>query len=246
MPTPFTHLAAAQRLLRDPDMPASVLALIDSERPAFLLGCVAADARITGNINREMTHFFAYDRPIEQPPWQVMLAQHPSLHTPHSAAQRAFLAGYVSHLAMDELWSVEMVRPHFFGAGWGDPKLRFLMLHVILIHMDERDYAALEAWQRDTLSLAVPNRWTPFIDDITLAEWRDFISAQITPGISQTLSVFGERIRTTPQDLRAILDDSARMTHDLWSNVPQAFLAQVEARMYTHARSEMIRYCMEV
>jgi hypothetical protein len=242
MPTPFTHLAVAQRLLRDERVPPSIRRAIDQERSAFLLGNIAADARVSGNITRESTHFFSYERPIEAHPWRVMLEQHPSLVPPHSAAQRAFLAGYVAHLSMDELWSIEMVRPRFFAAEWGDPKLRFLMLHIILIYMDERDYAALEDWQRGVLCQAQPQRWTPFMDDTTLVDWRDFIGAQIAPGNSQTLDVFGGRIRVSPEDLRAILDDPTRMTQDLWAYVPEVFLTQVEAHMYDHALSQMLRY----
>jgi hypothetical protein len=243
MPTPFTHLAVAQRLLVDEQLPASVRRLIDAERPAFLLGNIAADARISGNINREATHFFSYDRPIDEHPWRIMLAQHSSLRTPHSDAQRAFLVGYVAHLSMDELWSIEMVRPYFFGASWGDPKLRFLMLHIILIYMDERDYGLLADWQRGILLDAQPHEWTPFMDDATLRGWRDFIGGQIAPGISQTLFVFGERIRVPPEDLRAILDSPARMSGELWSNVAQSLLSEVEAHMYDHARAQMIHYC---
>lgn len=245
MPTPFTHLAVAQRLLVDGQLPEAVQRLIDAERPAFLLGNIAADARVSGNINREATHFYSYERPIDEHPWRVMLGKHPSLLTPHSAAQRAFLAGYVAHLSMDELWSIEMVRPHFFGAAWGDPKLRFLMLHIILIYMDERDYRLLADWQRGMLCQAKPSDWTPFMDDATLRDWRDFIGEQIAPGMSETLNVFGGRIRVSPEDLRAILDSPARMRGDLWTHVPQALLADVEAHMYRHARAQMIRYCQE-
>ncbi len=242
MPTPFTHLAVAQRLLADDQLPAEVLRLIDAQRPAFLLGNIAADARISGNINREATHFFSYERPIDAHPWRVMLEQHAVLQAAHSDAQRAFLAGYVAHLSMDELWSIEMVRPHFFAANWGNPRLRFLMLHIILIHMDERDYEVLAAWQRESLRAAHPERWTPFMDDTTLREWRDFIGKQIAPGSSQTLSVFGGRIQVAPEDLRTILDDPVRMAEELWTNVPQSLLAEVERHMYDHARAQMICY----
>ena len=246
LPTPFTHLAAAQCLLEDAHIDVAQRMFLSEERPAFLLGNIAADARISGGVTRESTHFFAYDRPIEAHPWRVMLAQHPRLCPPNSAAQRAFLAGYVAHLCMDEIWSLAMVRPHFGQGEWLDRRRRFLMLHVILIFMDERDYGLLAAWQSDSLCAAVPQAWTPFLSDETLAEWRDFIGQQMPPrGSSQTLSVLGERLGMQPGELRAILDDPARMQADLWQHVPGAFLAQVEAEMYDHARTQMAQFLSE-
>jgi hypothetical protein len=240
MPTPFSHLATAQQLRDDPQLPAAARDLIARELPAFLLGNIAADARISGNVAREATHFFSYDLPIEQHPWRVMLAKHPALQTPINDVQRAFLAGYTAHLAMDELWSLEMVRPHFVAADWGDRRLRFLMLHIILIYMDEQDYARVGAWQRDSLLAAQPEGWTPFLNDTTLADWRDFIGAQLPPGSSQTLEVFGERISVPPAMFRAILDNPAQMHADLWQHIPQEFLATTQRRMYDHSREQMV------
>jgi hypothetical protein len=246
VPTPFTHLASAQRLLVDDKLPAAVRAAIERDLPAFLLGNIAADARIAGGVAREATHFFAYDRPIVQHPWRVMLAQHPSLSSPHSSAQRAFLAGYVAHLSLDELWSLEMVRPRFGNGTWGDRHQRFLMLHVILIYMDMRDYAMLENWQRKTLCMAAPNGWTPFLSDPALADWRDFIGGQLAPeGSSQTLQVFGERINVSPETLGSILADPQRIQQELWDHVPYRFLLGVESHMYDHARTQLSAFYAE-
>ncbi|MCC6614382.1 MAG: zinc dependent phospholipase C family protein [Anaerolineae bacterium] len=243
MPTPFTHLAVAQRLLDDPEVSNSARAFLLHQRPAFLLGNIAADARISDGVTRESTHFFAYDRPIETHPWRVMFAQHPALEHVSSEAQQAFLAGYVAHLSMDEIWSLEMVRPYFADGTWANRRQRFLMLHVILIYMDERDYDLLSSWQQSTLCAAQPQHWTPFLSDSALEDWRDFIGGQMPPaGDSQTLQVLGERLNMEPAELRVILDDDQRMRDDLWSNVPRTLLTEVETHMYDHARAQMMIY----
>ena len=243
MPTPFTHLAVAQRLLDDPAVSDSSRSFLNRERSAYLLGNIAADARISDGVTRETTHFFAYDRPIDTHPWRVMLAQYPDLQHVSSTAQQAFLAGYIAHLSMDEVWSLEMVRPYFADGMWGNRRLRFLMLHIILIYMDERDYGRLEGWQQSTLCAARPHQWTPFLSDAALVDWRDFIGSQIPPqGDSQTLQVLGERLNMEPAALREILDDDQRMQSDLWANVPQILLSEVETHMYDHARSQMMVY----
>ncbi|MCB9451191.1 MAG: zinc dependent phospholipase C family protein [Anaerolineaceae bacterium] len=243
MPTPFTHLETAQRLLQDPLLPAQVRTGLAQERGAFLLGSVAPDARMDG-LTRDDTHFYAYTSAITRPPWRVMLDEFPVLIPPHSAAHRAFLAGYAAHLAVDVVWTVEMLGPHFATGSWGESRpFRFLMLHVLLIHMDERDLAALQPWQPATLAKAQPDSWLPFLTDTVLADWRDFIYQQIkADGESQTLAVFGARINKTPDDLRAILDSPQQMQAGLWDNIPRETLAEIEARMYASARVEMTHY----
>lgn len=241
MPTPFTHLAAAQRLLADATISPSVRALLAAERPAFLLGSVAADAHPPG-VTRDMTHFYTYDSLLTEAPWRVMLRRCPALQAASTAAQRVFLAGYVAHLAMDEVWTRDMLGPHFALANWGTRGFRFVLLHALLITMDERDYAALEAWQSPTLAAAQPAGWLPFLSDAALAEWRDFIAEQIRPGgVSQTIAVFAPRIHHTPDELRRILDSPEQM-HLLWQNITPALLAEIEARMYTYAREQMHLY----
>lgn len=246
MPTPFTHLETAQHLLIDEQVPAATRAALAKHKPAFLLGNIAADARNNGNLTREATHFYSYDKRMTDHPWRVMLQQNPTLAHPATADQRAFVAGYVAHLSMDEIWSIHMLGPHFAEADWAAQNIRFLMLHVLLIYMDERDYLKLEPWQPPTLAKAAPHHWLPFMSDETLNGWRDFIDEQITPGgTSQTLEVFGKRINKTPAELRAILDVPAQMQVGLWANVKPEIFATVEADMYAHARQQMNIYWAE-
>ncbi len=246
MPTPFTHLETAQRLLVDEQVPAATRAILAQHKPAFLLGNIAADARNNGNLTREATHFYSYDKRMHKHPWRVMLDQNPSLAHPTNEDQRAFVAGYVAHLSIDEIWSLHMLGPQFAETDWAPQNTRFLMLHVLLIHMDERDYGRLEAWQPPTLAQAMPDHWLPFMSDDILNGWRDFIDEQITPGgTSQTLEVFGKRINKRPEELRAILDFPAQMQSGLWDHVKPDLFATVETDMYTHARKQMNCYWAE-
>ena len=80
MPTPFTHLETAQRMLVDEHIPSEIRSALALEKPAFLLGSVAADARTNGDLTRESTHFYSYDKGITEHPWRVMLQQNPNLY----------------------------------------------------------------------------------------------------------------------------------------------------------------------
>ncbi len=245
MPTPFTHLAIANRVLTDAALLPSTQHLLQAQLPAFLLGSVAADARISPTSQREDTHFYHYTRPMTDHPWRVMLAQYPSLAAPRDDAQRAFVAGYVLHLAADEHWSRYMLEPHFARGTWGgNVQARFFVLHLLLIAMDERDLAALDRQQAHTLAACQPRDWLPFMSDSVLCEWNAFIAQQLL-GESETLRIFGERIQRTPAQLRAMLDDAAHMHNVLWQHITPAMLAALEADMYAFSREQLETYLAE-
>lgn len=243
MPTPFTHLETAQRLLIDEQVPLSIRTALMAGKSAFLLGNIAADARVNGDMNREDTHFYAYDKGIHDHPWRVMMQRNPDLLMPTSLAHRAFVAGYVAHLSIDEIWSLHMLGPHFAGREWGTRSFRFLMLHILLIYMDERDYRLLQSWQSESLSLAEPAHWLPFMNDNILTGWRDLIGNQLQPkGSSKTLDVLGSRIDRRPEELAAILNSPQQMQSDLWDNISPDLLASVEHDMYQHACKQLCIY----
>lgn len=248
MPTPFSHLVIAQRLLIDEQVPEAMRDLLHTERSAFLLGNVAADARVDAAMGREVTHFHTYTEPIRNHLWRLMMVQHPSLENVHQPAHLAFMAGYVAHLSMDETWTLNLVRPHVMHGEWNGAGFyeRFLALHLILTYMDERDLPRIEDWQADCLPLAQPERWLPFLPDNVLRDWRDFISLQIAPdGESKTLDIFGSRIGLSPEDFRSILDSPQKMHASLWQYLPPDRLAAVEPLLYTSARQQMIDFLSE-
>jgi hypothetical protein len=247
MPTPFSHLSAARTLLEDRAIAAPVRAELEKEIGAFLLGSIAADGYYLANapLRREDTHFFSYERPLEDQPWRLMLTRHPRMASAVGAA-RAFAAGYVAHLAMDEVWWLRMMRPHFGEREWADRSYRFLMLNIILTVMDERDEAAARR-EVSALQSAEPAAWCPFLPDQALIAWRDLIAAQIAPdGVSQTLPILAPRVGKTELELRRMLDDAPLLEADLWAHVPRELLGTVEAAMLAHARESLCAYWMAV
>lgn len=246
MPTPFTHLAATQRLLADPAVPAKQRRLLNTHLGAYLLGSIVADAHGLAGLRRDESHFYAFDQPMEDHPWRVMLARYPTLKAVRDPDWRAFLAGYVMHLSMDEIWSLNMTGPEFADRSWAPRAQRFVMLHVLLIALDERDRELLTPSLIDALGAARPHCWLPFMNDDILRQWDTLIYQQIIPGgISETLEIYGARISKTPAELRAILDSPEQMQAELWANVTPETTARVEAQMYEHARAQLIAYLDE-
>jgi len=246
MPTPFTHLEIAQRLIDDEALPQSIRDYIRSELGAFLLGNISADARVDSGSPRETTHFYSYNEKITRAPWRRMVEENKSLLSPHSPEHRVFVAGYIAHLSVDEYWTRNMVGPHFFAREWADRVERFYMLHIILSYMDERDLNKLDTWQPDVLCEAQPTHWLPFISDENLSNWRDLVQRQIIPsGVSQTLEIFGHRLGKPAQELRDFLDSEEKMQIGLWNNIAQSLLSQIEADLYQYAREQMLIYLQE-
>ncbi|MCK6578927.1 MAG: hypothetical protein L6Q98_12555 [Anaerolineae bacterium] len=243
MPTPFTHLRYAQRALTDPVLPAAMRAALTRHLPEYLLGSVVADGQGLAGLRREVTHFYSYDRPLDPLPWVVMFDRHPALRRPSAPAEYAFLAAYVFHLAMDAYWTLHMTGPHFGREEWASRSARFLMLHVLLVGMDERDLAALDPALACAVGEAAPGDWLPFLPLHAVRGWQEVIDRQIRPGgTSETLDVMAPRVGRTPAELRTLVDDQAEIEASLWRHVPRALLAEREAAMYRFALDALIEY----
>jgi hypothetical protein len=245
MPTPFTHLANARRLLNDAALPASIRAALRAHESAFLLGTIAADGHMLAGLRRDQTHFYRYDALVDAHPWRIMFTEYPALHTADDPDARAFLAGYIAHLCLDEIWWLHLTRPEFGLREWGTRDSRFLLLNVLLIQMDERDEAAARTMGM-TLAAAHPRGWLPFMDDVALAGWRDVVARQLMPdGISETLPIIAPRVGLTAGNLRALIDDAPRLERELYAHVPRARIAEVEIEMDAHARDQVRIYWEE-
>lgn len=92
------------------------LPALEAQRGNLYLGSTAPDIRILTRWERQRTHFFDLERFDEQSGVRAFFDTHPlladaSVLTPATAS---FVAGYVTHLVMDEHWIVRVYRP-FFG-----------------------------------------------------------------------------------------------------------------------------------
>ncbi len=244
MPTPFTHLASAQRLLDEDQLPAPGRNRLAAHLPAFLLGSIAADGHADApGLRREDTHFYTYDRPIAAPLPEVMLTRYPALAAPATAVQRAFVAGYIGHLALDEIWTEQVTRPYFIESVWGSSAERFLMLNLLLIGRDERDRASLRPGLMAALSRACPADWLPFLPDSALIAWRDLVACQLEPGApSRTLPIISQRTGRLVDELRALADSEEALESRLWSHIPRRVVNETEIQMQAYALEQVALY----
>ncbi len=96
------------------------LASLDEERGNLYLGSTVPDARAIVNWERERTHFFDVGNLEEQSSVAEFRRAYPDLASANRLPRsvRAFIAGYLTHLVMDETWIIAMYRPYF---GKGSP-----------------------------------------------------------------------------------------------------------------------------
>lgn len=238
MPTPFTHLAAAERLLNDPALENEHRERLSRSWGAFLLGSIAPDAHHQDPaVHRADTHFFHYQATIEPPPEQVMLQHYPELAQTDDPQQAAFIAGYLSHLAMDIRWTEDVFIPHF----WRRDHNRHLAFVALLSIRDQQAYERLPSQQAAQLRDIKPANWLPFLSDEALIMWRDIIAGQLN-GEPLTLQVLGRVVHVGYAGLVSLLDAPDRLQKQLWDYYTPAQLAEYEALEYQHMRRVVCTY----
>jgi len=89
--------------------------LLDRERGTVYLGATAPDIRVITRWERSRTHFFDLNNFAEQSGLGAFFEENPALaHAGELApATAAFVAGYATHLVMDETWINMIYRPYF-------------------------------------------------------------------------------------------------------------------------------------
>jgi hypothetical protein len=154
--------------------------LLDDERGNLYLGSTAPDIRVITRWERERTHFFDLRCFEEQDGVAGLFDAYPNLHEPAdlNPATAAFIAGYVTHLVMDELWINTIYRP-FFGVRsplGGDIRAN-IMDRAIQFSLDreKRIDRALMAHVLDAVARCDLSLEIDFIDGGTLDRWKDVI-----------------------------------------------------------------------
>src|SRR3990170_4100208 len=177
MPPIFLHMAMA----RDVQV-ATGAALVGEQPGPFFLGATTPDIRVITRWDRQRTHFFDLSNFEEQSGVVGILGECPDLASPGNLDEStvAFIAGYISHLEMDEAWIIDVYRPCFGERSPLKGDLLANLLDRVLQHeLDCRemaDRAAAEEVQRDLLASAVEVA-VGFIDRDTLLQWRE-VSAE--------------------------------------------------------------------
>lgn len=245
MPTPFQHLTYAWTMLRHPQLPEPLRA----HPGAFALGHTAADVQSVSGQARHETHFYIFPPTGHPRAHEALLERYPALRSPARLTpdHAAFLAGYLAHLAWDEVWAWEVYIPCYLETGiWRDRLQRALHHNALRVRLDRAAQAQLAAWPElpDLLALVEPHGWLPFVEDDALRRWRDWLVEQLRhPAQVQTAQVFAARMGVTVDELEALvaLQESGRDAHAAACVAPA--VARYEQQAFEDALRVVRKWC---
>ena len=176
MPNLPMHIYLADQVSQQLD-----LGYVHDHIGSCLLGATAPDIRAMAKWDRQRTHFAPLSVGQVGTGTKEMFAKYPRLadYKSQSPETRAFILGYVCHLAADELWITTMFRPHFEEGSQGianqlegqiwDRALQLDMDRSVI----EQDFFELEP---DLLINGSENTvLIEFLEDELLSEWRDWV-----------------------------------------------------------------------
>lgn len=219
MPTPFQHIAYAKTVLEDPLLPQEIREALVGAESAYLQGVTAVDVQAITGQKRFATHFYRLSEPNVGRAAEMLLRAYPELRDPAvlSPEHRAFLSGYLVHLAWDELWAWEVFIPFYTESRvWRDRLSRSVHHNALRVLLDRQALAVLVTYGdvAQVFVQAQPRDWLPFVPDAALAQWRDWIAAQLRyPEQVQTVNVFAERMGVSAEHLERVVEAIALGTY---------------------------------
>lgn len=154
---------------------------LNASRGNLYLGSTTPDVRVLTRWDRQRTHFFDIHNFEDQSCVSSFFESNPALADAGALDERtaAFVAGYVSHLVVDEIWIAAIYRPYFgersplagtFRANIMDRALQFSMDADT---RNDRDTMAHVLQEVAACDLDIP---IDFIDRDTLARWHGVVT----------------------------------------------------------------------
>lgn len=152
---------------------------LEEHRGGYYLGATAPDIRLLTKVAREETHFSVLTQE-EQTGVRAFFEAQPHLaRAPQLRGQvGAFVAGYLSHLATDDVWIRHIYRP-FFGARspMAQEPLANVLDRILQYELDRRvrqDRDVMAEIQGQVIDCD-PDLSLGFLDNASLREWRGFV-----------------------------------------------------------------------
>ena len=248
MPPITLHMVLARQIASDLD----IVGLNQAPGP-YLLGATTPDIRVLTRQDRFSTHFFDLEGPDHQDSVAGFFSQHGHLLAPErlSAETRAFVAGYVSHLAMDEQYITGVYRRFFARHEELGGTIRANVMDRLLQFDLDRAYGSDPELKTEicaALGCTVENIEAGFVDGETLDRWRkvaldmaartmdwDRIRGMIANHLRYAGLEEGETLSTFLDSLPGLLDET--IAHITSSEVDAFVQRSTEV-----ARGAIVRY----
>ena len=142
----------------------------------YLLGSTAPDVRVITRKGREPYHFASLDFKEVGAGIAGLFREHPQLAKTEHGPTRSFMAGYITHLTLDETWITRMYRPLFGSDGVFENEAEgAVMDRVMQMELDTLAFERLDVLKMQLAGFS-GGVDIPFIDGDTLAEWHEWVT----------------------------------------------------------------------
>ena len=175
MPNPLTHMEMAYQAVQMIAAPE-----LSEHMGCYLLGSTAPDVRVITRKGREPYHFASLEFKEVGAGIAGLYAEHPQLAETAHAPTRSFMAGYMTHLTLDETWITRMYRPLFGVDGVFETEAQGAV-------MDRAMQMELDSLALDRLDVLLAHLAgyagdvdLPFMDGDTLTEWHEWVTSFVS------------------------------------------------------------------
>ena len=187
--------------------------VLNENMGGYLLGSTAPDVRVITRRGREPYHFAPLDFDAVGAGVAGLYREHPQLAATEHGPTRSFMAGYMTHLTLDETWITRMYRPLFGKDGVFETEAEGAVMDRVM--QMELDTLALERLDVLKAHLASFKGGVdiPFIDGDTLTEWHEWVTSFISHEFTwERLRFMATRISRGDEShpSHAIVDDFIR------------------------------------
>lgn len=225
MPGLGLHLTLARELANDLRSMR-----IDADRGAYYLGATTPDIRALTRWDRERTHFFSLADFGQQSGVHRLFDEQPALRDAAAldAPTAAFVAGYISHLVLDEDYICEIYRPLFgersalSGEALADVMDKALQWDIERVERDDAERA--DEIRRALAETAVEVN-VGFIAPEVLHQWRD-VTLDVfsaTPSVERLVRFLGRRMPglqfASEADAARFVDSVPEILRRTWEHV---------------------------
>lgn len=143
----------------------------------YLLGSTSPDIKSITHASREQYHFAPLSFKYIGTGTKTLFQNHPELQSTVkcNGPTRAFIAGYITHLVLDESWITEMFRPYF-----GNPRvfpnniLGKVMDRALQLELDRQSYESMKS-TLPLLPQVTDDIKIEFISNFTLSQWNEWV-----------------------------------------------------------------------
>ncbi|MXY43165.1 MAG: hypothetical protein F4Y50_03755 [Dehalococcoidia bacterium] len=243
MPNPTTHMEMAYLVARRVD--ADVL---NENMGCYLLGSTAPDVRVVTRRGREPYHFAPLDFDKVGAGITGLFREHPQLAETEHGPTRSFMAGYMTHLTLDETWIIRMYRPLFGVDGvFATEAEGAVMDRVMQMELDTLALERLDVLKTHLASFG-GGVGIPFIDGETLSEWHEWVTSFISNEFTwERLRFMAMRISRGDEThpAHAIADDFVRGMPDTLDVLHETVPAERLVEFKRDAIADMARVVAE-